>query len=70
MKENILTKFGARVKQLRKEQGLTQEKFAKNCGLHKNYVGMVERGERNPSLTNIEIIAKGLQVTISELMKF
>jgi transcriptional regulator with XRE-family HTH domain len=70
MNENILTKFGARVKQLRKERGLTQEQFAKNCGLHKNYIGMVERGERNPSLTNIEIIAKGLQVTISELMKF
>jgi transcriptional regulator with XRE-family HTH domain len=70
MNENILLRFGARVKKLRQEKGLTQEQFARNCGLHKNYIGMVERGERNPSLINIEIIAKGLQVSISELMKF
>lgn len=70
MSENILIRFGARVKVLRQEQGLTQEQFAKNCGLHKNYIGMVERGERNPSLLNIEVIAKGLKISISELMKF
>jgi transcriptional regulator with XRE-family HTH domain len=49
---------------------LTQEQFALVCGLHKNYIGMVERGERNPSLINIEIIAKGLELSISDLMKF
>ena len=70
MTQNILQSFGARVKQLRQNQGLTQEKFAQKCNLHKNYIGMVERGERNPSLLNIEIIAKGLEIKISELMKF
>lgn len=70
MDKDILMVFGARVKVLRQEQGLTQEQFAQKCGLHKNYIGMVERGERNPSLLNIEIIAKGLEISISELMKF
>lgn len=70
MNKNILIPFGNRVRTLRLEKGLTQEQFAKNCGLHKNYIGMVERGERNPSLLNIEIIANGLKVSISELMKF
>jgi len=70
MKKEILIKFGERLKKARQEKGLTQEQFAKICGLHKNYIGMVERGERNPSLINIEIIAKGLKISISDLMKF
>jgi transcriptional regulator with XRE-family HTH domain len=70
MSESILIHFGKRVKKLRQERSLTQEQFAQKCGLHKNYIGMVERGERNPSLINIEVIAKGLEISISELMKF
>jgi transcriptional regulator with XRE-family HTH domain len=68
MENDILTQFGSRVKELRTKNKLTQEQFAQKTGLHKNYIGMVERGERNPSLINIQIIAKGLNVTISELM--
>jgi transcriptional regulator with XRE-family HTH domain len=70
MTENILNLFGARIKQLRQNLNLTQEQFAQKCGLHKNYIGMIERGERNPSLINIEILAKGLEISISDLMKF
>ncbi len=70
MENDILTQFGSRVKELRIKNKLTQEQFAQKIGLHKNYIGMVERGERNPSLVNIQIIANGLNVTISELMKF
>jgi transcriptional regulator with XRE-family HTH domain len=70
MNNSILDKFGLRIKALRTEKNLTQEQFALVCGLHKNYIGMVERGERNPSLINIEIIAKGLELSISDLMKF
>lgn len=70
MENDILTQFGSRVKELRTKNKLTQEQFAHKTGLHKNYIGMVERGERNPSLINIQIIANGLNVTISELMKF
>jgi transcriptional regulator with XRE-family HTH domain len=70
MNNSILYKFGIRLKALRIEKNLTQEQFALVCGLHKNYIGMVERGERNPSLINIDIIAKGLEISISDLMKF
>ena len=68
--ENILNKFGIRIKELRIEKGLTQEQFADLSGLHKNYIGMVERGERNPSLKNIEVIALAFNISISEMMKF
>lgn len=68
--ENILNKFGIRIKELRIEKDLTQEQFADLSGLHKNYIGMVERGERNPSLKNIEVIANAFNISISKLMKF
>lgn len=70
MKEDILHQFGNRVKELRTQSKLTQEQFAQKTRLHKNYIGMVERGERNPSLINIQVIAKGLEISISELMRF
>lgn len=68
--ENILLVFGQRVKKLRQSKKITQGQFAKLCDLHKNYIGMIERGERNPSLINIEIIASTFEMSISELMKF
>jgi transcriptional regulator with XRE-family HTH domain len=67
---DILSRFGLRLKELRHERGLTQEQFAELCGLHKNYIGMVERGERNPSLKNIEVIANAFDIPISKLMEF
>ena len=68
--ENILLVFGQRIKGLRQSKKITQDQFAKLCDLHKNYIGMIERGERNPSLINIEIIACTFEMSISELMKF
>lgn len=70
MNESILIQFGKRLKKLRLEKGLTQEQFSKKCGLHKNYIGMIERGERNPSLIKVEIIANALEMSISDLIKF
>ena len=64
---DILVKFGERVRRLRKEAGRSQEAFADHCGLDRTYVGGVERGERNVSLRNIRVIARGLGVTISVL---
>jgi transcriptional regulator with XRE-family HTH domain len=69
MENEVLIQFGKRVKELRLNLKLTQDQFAQKTGLHKNYIGMVERGERNPSLINIQVIANGLNITISDLMK-
>lgn len=68
-KQDILIFFGKRVCELRKKRGFSQETFATHCGLDRTYIGGIERGERNVSLRNIEIIAKALNKTISELMK-
>lgn len=65
---DILRRFGDRVRKLRKQAGFSQEAFAAECGLDRTYVGGVERGERNVSLRNIEVIASGLGISISELM--
>lgn len=64
---DILIKFGNRVRELRKAQGLSQEAFAASCGLDRTYIGGVECGQRNIALRNIEIIAKTLNLSISEL---
>ena len=64
---NIQTKFGAKVRKLRLAKGLSQEAFADICGLHRTYIGAIERGERNVSLENIEKIAKALGVSIASL---
>ena len=62
--------FGQRIRQLRKDHGLTQEQLAEKTGLHHNYIGMVERGERNLALVNIEIFAKAFDLSLSELFIF
>lgn len=59
--------FGAEVRRLRLKKGLSQEAFAELCGLHRTYVGAIERGERNVSIDNIARIAQALGVPIGEL---
>lgn len=70
MKEPILIKFGQRIRALRKEEGFSQEQLAEITGFHRNYIGMIERGERNPSLINIEVFANTFGISLSELMNF
>ena len=65
----LLQQFGTRVRELRKEQGLSQEAFADRCGLDRTYIGGIERGERNVALKNIAVIARALSMTISQLTK-
>lgn len=65
---NIKIAFGLRVRQLRKETGMSQEKFALSIGMDRTYFASVETGKRNISLCNIEKIAKGLNVSVSELL--
>ena len=64
----ICKRFGARVRALRVERGLSQEDLAQNAGLHRTYVGGIERGERNISLVNIEKLAIALDVSVESLM--
>jgi len=66
-KKDILKRFGARVRKLRLEMDLSQEKFAAKCKLDRTYIGSVERGERNIAIRNIEKIAKTLGISISDL---
>jgi transcriptional regulator with XRE-family HTH domain len=63
------TTFGTHVRKLRLQRGLSQEKLAELADLHRNYVGGVERGERNIALLNIIALARGLHVKPAELFK-
>ncbi|MBV8518784.1 MAG: helix-turn-helix transcriptional regulator [Acidobacteria bacterium] len=58
---------GARLRELRKSRGLSQEQLGHLCGLDRNYVGQIERGNRNPCLDNIVKLAKALGVTPADL---
>lgn len=61
--------FGKRVRELRLEQRYSQESFADEVGVHRTYIGSVERGEQNISLDNIARLAKTLGISISSLFK-
>jgi transcriptional regulator with XRE-family HTH domain len=61
--------FGKRVRELRKERGLSQVELAAKVGIDRSYMGFLERGERNPSLEVIAKIAEALSVTPDELLK-
>ncbi len=65
----ITTKIGNRIRELRTQTGLSQEKFAQKIGMDRTYFASVELGKRNISIVNIEKIANGLNVTLSELFK-
>lgn len=65
--KEYLKQFAQRVRTLREAQGISQEKLAERADLHRTYVGMVERLERNPSLVCIHKIANGLGIDIKEL---
>lgn len=65
----IAKQLGERIKELRKETGLSQEKFALKIDMDRTYFATVESGKRNISLHNIEKIAKGLNISISELFR-
>ena len=65
--KTIEKQFGEKVKQLRLARNLSQEGLAFKAGVHRTYLGSIERGERNPSLKNIAAIAKALNITLSQL---
>ena len=65
----IQEKLGARIRELRLKTGLSQEKFALKIGMDRTYFSSVEMGKRNISIVNIEKIAKGFEISLSELLK-
>ncbi len=65
---NINKEVGFRIREVRQERGLSQEKLAALADLHRAYVGQIERGEKNIGLKNLEKIAKALGVNIKDLL--
>lgn len=66
MKREVLIKFGQKVREDRARLGLSQEELATRAGVHRTYIGMIERAEKNITLENIEKIAKALKVSIAD----
>ena len=66
-KKKILIEFGERVRKLRKEKGFSQEELAHKAQVHRTYIGMIERAEKNITLINIEKIAKALETKVTKL---
>lgn len=66
--DRVLREFGEAVRRLRTRRGLSQEMLGERAGLHRTYVGSIERGERNVSLVNIHRLAAALGVDVPTLM--
>jgi transcriptional regulator with XRE-family HTH domain len=68
IKQKILIQFGNKVREIRNKNGLSQEELAHRANLHRTYIGMIERAEKNITLLNIEKIAKALECKIKDLI--
>lgn len=66
----LLQEFGNKIKKLRLDKNISQEKLSFLTGFHRTYIGMIERGERNISLTNMAVFAKVFELNLSELIDF
>lgn len=69
MKKDVLIKFGRKVRAERLKLGLSQEDLASRAKVHRTYIGMIERAEKNITLINIEKISKALGISSDELIK-
>jgi len=67
---DVLEKFGERMQKIRKASGVSQEELASKLSMHRTYIGMVERGERNPTIRTLYKIAKALKVKSNDLLPF
>jgi transcriptional regulator with XRE-family HTH domain len=65
---SFLRELGHRVRALRERRGLTQAGLAERCGLHRTFIGSVERGERNVSVLNLRAIARALRAPLADLL--
>jgi transcriptional regulator with XRE-family HTH domain len=66
MKKRILAKFGEKVRQRRIELGISQEELATRAGVHRTYIGMIERAEKNVTLESIDKVCKALNVSLKD----
>ncbi|MDO8657545.1 MAG: helix-turn-helix transcriptional regulator [bacterium] len=69
MSKTTLQKFGDKVREERHKLGLSQEELASRAGVHRTYIGMIERAEKNITLENIEKIASALKITLPDIFK-
>ena len=67
MKSKIIVDFGNKIKSERIRKGISQEQLADLANVHRTYIGMVERAEKNVTLRSIEKIAKALEINIKDL---
>jgi len=67
--DNIIQRIGLNIIKIREKKKLSQEKLAALAGLHRAYIGQIERGEKNIGLKNLEKIAKALQVPTRRLVE-
>lgn len=66
----VLEAFGEKMQKVRKSKGITQEELANMLSMHRTYIGLIERGERNPTIRTLYKIAKALKVKSGELLPF
>lgn len=68
--KHLIVQFGLKIRELREAKNISQEKLSFSTGFHRTYIGMIERGERNISLTNMAVFAKVFELNLSELLDF
>lgn len=67
--QRVLKSLGATLAEIRSDRGLTQEALSLATGVHRNYIGGIERGERSPTVATVAVLADALDVTMGELFK-
>ncbi|RJQ27952.1 XRE family transcriptional regulator [Candidatus Parcubacteria bacterium] len=68
--KDVLKKFGEKMQKVRQSKGVTQEELAARLAMHRTYIGLIERGERNPTIRTLYKITKALKVDSKELLPF
>jgi transcriptional regulator with XRE-family HTH domain len=68
--KHILVKFGERMQKVRKSKKISQEELAEMLSMHRTYIGLIERGQRNPTIRTLYKISKALQVKSSDILPF
>lgn len=66
----LVERLGNRIRYLRKQRGLSQDKLGEAAGLHVNYIGQVERGEKNITIETLEKVSRGLGISLEELFRY